>query len=215
LYVESYLYSNWLSMVGIPQDDEQALIGRARRGDVDAFNALVLRYQDGVYTLTFRLMGEAHSAADAAQEAFIAAYRRLDTYRGGSFRAWLLRIATNQCYDELRRAKRRPAVSVDDLGDEPPIPDDADSPEQTVLQRELQHAIQDCINALNADQRVALVLCDVEGLNYQEIADQVGAQVGTVKSRLSRARAAVRDCLQAVRELLPPAYRLISDERYD
>ncbi len=202
-------------MVGIPQDDEQALIGRARRGDVDAFNALVLRYQDGVYTLTFRLMGEAHSAADAAQEAFIAAYRRLDTYRGGSFRSWLLRIATNQCYDELRRVKRRPAISVEDMGDEPPLPDDSDTPEETVLQRELQQAIQDCINALNADQRVALVLCDVEGLNYQEIADQVGAQVGTVKSRLSRARAAVRDCLQAVRELLPPAYRLISDERYD
>ncbi len=157
-------------------------------------------------------MGEAHSAADAAQEAFITAFRRLETYRGGSFRAWLLRITTNQCYDELRRRQRRPAVSVDELGDDPPIPDDSDTPEEVAQQRELQRAIQDCINALNDDQRVVLVLCDVEGLNYQEIAESVGAQMGTVKSRLSRARAAVRDCLQGVRELLPAAYRLISDD---
>ncbi|MFN8449336.1 MAG: sigma-70 family RNA polymerase sigma factor [Anaerolineae bacterium] len=198
-------------MVGNP-DDEQALIRLARRGDLDAFNALVLRYQDSAYTLAYRIMGDSHSAADAAQEAFITAYRRLNTYRGGSFRSWLLRITTNQCYDELRRRQRRPAVSVEDMGDEPALPDDADTPEEVVQQRELHRAIQDCIGALNADQRVVLVLCDVEGLDYQAIADQLGAQIGTVKSRLSRARAAVRDCLQDVRELLPSAYRLISDE---
>lgn len=198
-------------MVGNP-DDEQALIRLARRGDLDAFNALVLRYQDSAYTVAFRIMGDEHSAADAAQEAFITAYRRLDTYRGGSFRAWLLRITTNQCYDELRRRQRRPAVSVEELGDDPALPDDADTPEEVVQQRELQHAIQDCISGLNADQRIVLVLCDVEGLDYQAIAENVGAQVGTVKSRLSRARASVRDCLQSVRELLPAAYRLISDE---
>ncbi len=193
-------------------EDEQNLIRRAQRGDLDAFNALVLAYQNSAYTVAFRIMGEAHSAADAAQEAFIMAFRRLETYRGGSFRAWLLRITTNQCYDELRRRQRRPAVSVDELGDDPPIPDDSDTPEEVAQQHELQRAIQDCINALNDDQRVALVLCDVEGLNYQEIAETVGVQVGTVKSRLSRARAAVRDCLQGVRELLPAAYRLISDD---
>ncbi len=198
-------------MVGSPED-EQNLIRQALRGDLDAFNALVLAYQDTAYTVAFRIMGEAHGAADAAQEAFITAFRRLETYRGGSFRAWLLRITTNQCYDELRRRQRRPAVSVDELGDDPPIPDDSDTPEEVAQQHELQRAIQDCINALNDDQRVVLVLCDVEGLNYQEIAESVGAQVGTVKSRLSRARAAVRDCLQGVRELLPAAYRLISDD---
>ncbi len=198
-------------MVGNPED-EQALIRLARRGDLDAFNALVLRYQDSAYTLAFRIMGEPHSAADAAQEAFITAYRRLNTYRGGSFRAWLMRITTNQCYDELRRRQRRPAVSVEDMGDDPALPDDADTPEEIAQQRELQRAIQDCISALNPDQRVVLVLCDVEELDYQAIADQVGAQIGTVKSRLSRARASVRDCLQGVRELLPSAYRLISDE---
>ncbi|MCC6801430.1 MAG: sigma-70 family RNA polymerase sigma factor [Anaerolineae bacterium] len=198
-------------MVGNPED-EQALIRLARRGDLDAFNALVLRYQDNAYTLAYRIMGDAASAADAAQEAFITAYRRLDTYRGGSFRSWLLRITTNQCYDELRRRQRRPAVSVDEMGDEPALPDDSDTPEEIAQQRELHRAIQDCITALNADQRVVLVLCDVEGLDYQAIADQVGTQIGTVKSRLSRARASVRDCLQGFRELLPSAYRLISDE---
>jgi RNA polymerase sigma-70 factor (ECF subfamily) len=201
-------------MVGSPED-EQAIIRRAQRGDLDAFNALVAAYQDSAYTLAYRIMGEAHSAADAAQEAFITAYRRLNTYRGGSFRAWVMRITTNQCYDELRRRQRRPAISVEDLGDEPALPDDANTPEEVVQQRELQRAIQDCINALNPDQRVVLVLCDVEGLDYQAIADSVGAQVGTVKSRLSRARAAVRDCLQGARELLPSAYRLISDEPND
>ena len=201
-------------MVGNPED-EQALIRRATRGDLDAFNVLVLQYQDSAYTLAYRIMGDPHSAADAAQEAMITAYRRLNTYRGGSFRAWLLRITTNQCYDELRRRQRRPSVSVDDMGDESALPDDADTPEEIVQQRELQRAIQQCINALNADQRIVLVLCDLEGLDYQAIAENVGAQIGTVKSRLSRARASIRDCLQGVRELLPPAYRLISDEAID
>jgi RNA polymerase sigma-70 factor (ECF subfamily) len=201
-------------MVGNPED-EQALIRRAIRGDLDAFNVLILRYQDSAYTLAYRIMGDPHSAADAAQEAMITAYRRLNTFRGGSFRAWLLRITTNQCYDELRRRQRRPSASIDDMGDEPALPDDSDTPEEIVQQRELQGAMQNCINALNADQRIVLVLSDVEGLEYQAIAESVGAQIGTVKSRLSRARASIRDCLQGVRELLPPAYRLISDERID
>jgi len=201
-------------MVGNPED-EQVLIRRATRGDLDAFNALVLRYQDSAYTLAFRIMGDPHTAADAAQEAMITTYRRLNTYRGGSFRAWLLRITTNQCYDELRRRQRRPAASIDDMGDDPPLSDEADTPEEAVQQRELRRAIQQCINALNADQRVVLVLCDLEGLDYQTIAESVGTQIGTVKSRLSRARASIRDCLQGVRELLPPAYRLISDDAID
>lgn len=200
-------------MVGNPQDNEQALIQTARRGSLEAFNALVLRYQDSVYTLAYRIMGESHSAADVAQDAFILAYRRLDSYRGGSFRAWLLRIATNTAYDELRRRKRRPASSFEELSgaesdDGPPLPADTPNPEQVVQQGELQRAIQNCINGLGDDQRVVIVLSDVEGLSYQEIADNLGVQLGTVKSRLSRARVSVRHCLQAVRELLPAEYRL-------
>lgn len=193
--------------------DEQQLIRQAQRGDINAFNTLVLAYQDRLYNAAYRIMGDPASASDITQEAFITAYRRLETYRGGSFRAWLLRIVTNTSYDELRRRQRRPATSLDDLSgvdsdDEPPIPDNNPSPEQSVQQSELHHAIQDCINALGSDQRAVLVLSDVEELSYQEIAEIVGANLGTVKSRLSRARVAVRDCLQTVQELLPSEYRL-------
>jgi RNA polymerase sigma-70 factor (ECF subfamily) len=198
-------------------ENEQALIQSAQRGDLNAFNALVLAYQDSVYTVAYRILGEAQAAADAGQEAFILAYRRLSTYRGGSFRAWLLRITTNQCYDELRRVRRKPAISMQDLPDAesddgPAISADTDTPEQVMQQRELQDAIQHCINGLAPDQRVVLVMSDVEGFSYQEIAEQLGANLGTIKSRLSRARAGVRDCLQAVKELLPSVFRLNSDE---
>jgi RNA polymerase sigma-70 factor (ECF subfamily) len=197
--------------------DEPALIQQALRGDVEAFNVLVLRYQDRVFSLTARIMNDEASAADMTQDAFILAYRRLETYRGGSFRSWLLRIATNTCYDELRRHKRRPATSLEDMpgaefDDGPPLPDDAPSPEEVAQQSELNQAIEDCIAALGEDQRSVLLLSDVEGFDYQSIADEIGVKVGTVKSRLSRARVQVRDCLQAVQELLPAVYRLTNTD---
>ena len=199
------------------QADETEHIRRALKGDLDAFNMLVLAYQDRVFTVTYRIMGDQASAADMAQDAFITAYSRLETYRGGSFRAWLLRIATNTCYDELRRQKRRPSTSFEDmpgaeLDDGPPLPDDSPSPEQVAQQSELSRAIQSCIEQLGADQRVILVLSDIEGQDYQAIADSVGVKVGTVKSRLSRARVNVRDCLQSVQELLPETFRLNSED---
>ena len=197
-------------------ENEQLLIRQARQGSLDAFNELVLAYQDRVYSAAYRIMGDPASAADAAQDTFITAYRRLSTYRGGSFRAWLLRIATNTCYDELRRRKRRPATSLEDLpgaenDDGAPLPDQADTPEQIAQQRELSQALENCIRALGDDQRIILVMSDVEGFSYQDIADSTGSNLGTVKSRLSRARASVRQCLQAVRELLPSVYRLDSE----
>lgn len=200
--------------------DEQRLIQQAQRGDVDAFNALVLHYQDRVYSLTYRIMSDEASAADMAQDAFITAYRRIDTYRGGSFRSWLLRIATNTCYDELRRRKRRPATSLEDmpgadLDDGPPLPDESPSPEQVAQQSELNQAIQDCIEALGDAQKVILVLSDVQDFSYQEVATMVGVKVGTVKSRLSRARVNVRDCLQTAPELLPSSYRLNTTDKMD
>ncbi|MFQ3568543.1 MAG: sigma-70 family RNA polymerase sigma factor [Aggregatilineales bacterium] len=197
-------------------EDESALIALAQRGDLDAFNALVLRYQDSAYTRAYRLMNEPAAAADLTQDAMLTAYRRLNTYRGGSFRSWLLRIVTNLCYDALRRDKRHPVVGIDDLsqaegGEEAWLPASANTPEQDIQQRELLRAIEGCIHALPPDQRVALILCDVDGLNYQTIADQLNASLGTVKSRISRARASVRACLQAFKELLPSAFRLKDD----
>lgn len=204
----------------ITHENEPQLIRQAQHGDLDAFNALVLHYQDRAYTVAYRIMSDPASAADATQEAFITAFRRLDTYRGGSFKAWLLRIVTNTCYDELRRRKRRPATSIDDLpgaelDDGPALPDDAPTPEQVAQQSELNQAIQDCINSLGEAQRIILVLCDIEELSYQEVAGIAGVKVGTVKSRLSRARVSVRDCLQTFQELLPAAFRLNSTDTVD
>lgn len=197
--------------------DEPALILEAQRGDLDAFNRLVLEYQTPVYNLAYRIMGEGDSAADATQEAFISAHKHLHYYRGGSFKAWLMRIVTNACYDELRRRKRRPSASLEALTvvNEGPDADAAASlvsrdelPEEHVQRRELAQAIQDCLNRLPDDMRVVAVMCDVQGMDYAEIAANVGTALGTVKSRLSRARARLRDCLQGARELLPAAYRL-------
>ena len=193
--------------------DENQLIAKSKRGDVESFNVLVLRYQDYIYSVTYRIMGEADGAADAAQETFLTAYRKLTSFRGGNFKAWLARIATNACYDELRKQKRRPQDYLEEMPgsemyDEPPVAADAPNPEQEAQRADLNRALQECISGLSTDQRMVLVLSDVEGMSYQEVADSVGAELGTVKSRLSRARLAMRRCLQSVQELLPGEYRL-------
>lgn len=190
----------------------------AQRGDLDAFNELVLAYQDRVYNLAYRILGDPAAAEDATQEAFIAAYRHLSTFRGGSFLSWLMRTVANRCYDELRRQKRRPAVSWESFGEmdedaNPFLVNGHPTPEEAAQQAELTRFLQSAIVTLPPDQRVVLVLSDVEGMNYQEIADTVGIPVGTVKSRLARARARLRDLLQAQRELLPRAYRLEDEDR--
>jgi RNA polymerase sigma factor (sigma-70 family) len=193
--------------------DENQLIAKSKRGDVDSFNALVLRYQDYIYSIAYRIMGEADGAADVAQDTFLTAYRKLTSFRGGNFKAWLARIATNACYDELRKQKRRPQDYLEEMPgsemyDEPPIAADAPNPEQEAQRADLNRALQDCIGGLSTDQRMVLVLCDVQSMSYQEVADSLGAELGTVKSRLSRARLAMRRCLQAVQELLPDEFRL-------
>jgi RNA polymerase sigma factor (sigma-70 family) len=187
--------------------DEMALIRAARQGSVESFNTLVLTYQTGIYNLAYRLTGDPDAAADATQEAFISAYRNLTQFHDGSFRAWLSRIATNACYDELRRRQRRPTVSLDDPAAAVRWASAAESPESAVQRAELNRAIQDCLAGLPDDQRAVVVLCDVQGFDYQEIATITGQALGTVKSRLSRARGRLRDCLSAVRELLPDLHR--------
>jgi RNA polymerase sigma-70 factor (ECF subfamily) len=192
--------------------DETALIQQAKEGDVNAYNRLVLHYQQLVYNVTYRIMGEPQSAEDATQEAFISAYKSLNKFRGGNFKAWLLRIATNACYDELRRRKRRPQSSLDELTEENEsfafMRDPAEGPEAHQQKMDLARAIEDCLQTLPEDQRVTAVLCDVEGYDYNEIAAITSVSLGTVKSRVSRARAKLRDCLQRVQELLPASYRL-------
>ena len=199
--------------------DEQALIKSALEGDLNAFNRLVLHYQDMVYNVAYRIMGEHAASDDATQEAFISAYKKLNQYRGGSFKAWLLRIVTNACYDELRRRQRHPVTALEpELDDgetlEDPywIEDDTLTPEERSEQNELQAAIQRCINALEDKFRIVLVLVDVEGLDYETASVAAGTPLGTIKSRLARARNRVQDCLQKFRELLPDLFRLKDEE---
>jgi len=193
--------------------DESALIKQAQRGDVSAFNTLVLHYQDSVYNVAYRIIGEPGTAADATQEAFISAYKALKRFRGGSFKSWLMRIVTNACYDELRRRKRRPQSSLDEIVEYNEssallVNEDNPAPEEHQQQVELIRAIKRCLEELPDEQRTATVMRDVEGYDYQEIANIMSSSLGTVKSRLSRARAKLRDCLQGSGELLPVGYRL-------
>lgn len=195
--------------------DEPTLIHEAQHGDLNAFNSLVLVYQDAVYNTALRILNDEDLAADATQEALLSAFRALNSYRGGSFRAWLLRIVTNACYDELRRKKRRPTTPLEpetNNGDEVESPrwlaDPNASPEQQLDQAELEHAIQHCLENLPTDFRAVVVLADIQGLDYSEVAIAVKSPVGTVKSRLARARLRLRECLQAFGELLPVAFRL-------
>jgi RNA polymerase sigma-70 factor (ECF subfamily) len=197
--------------------DEQAFIRAAQKGDVAAFNQLVRGYQAPVYRTAYRVLGDAASAEDATQDAFISAYKHIRTFRGGSFKAWLLRIVTNACYDQLRVKQRRPAASLDAMLLDPDNPapglDRAvtESPQDFAERQELGATIQRGLATLPHDQRMTLVLVDIEGLSYEDAADAVATNVGTVKSRLSRARAALRDFLVQQEELLPARYRLKSE----
>jgi RNA polymerase sigma-70 factor (ECF subfamily) len=193
--------------------DEHYLIEQAQAGDVGAYNTLVLHYQDAVYNVAYRIMGEPGAAADASQEAFISAYKALHRFRGGSFKSWLMRIVTNACYDELRRRKRRPQSSLDQIVESYEsspllVSQSTPGPEENRQWTEMIEAISHCLDELPDEQRVATVLRDVEGYDYGEIAEIMASTLGTVKSRLSRARAKLRECLQGFGELIPADYRL-------
>lgn len=202
--------------------DENTLIIDSQNGDLDAFNRLVLAYQDLVYSQAYRMMGEHQSAQDATQEAFISAFKKIKSFRGGSFRAWLLRIVTNSCYDEYRRRKRQPitdlepAIEEEDYFDSPDwLADTSESPEQAVQRSEIREAIENCLQHLSIDFRSIVVLVDIQGLDYDEAAQVIGRPLGTVKSRLSRARLQMQKCLNSFGELLPAPYRLVDESNYE
>jgi RNA polymerase sigma-70 factor (ECF subfamily) len=183
-----------------PTRDDEHLIRAAQRGDLDAFNLLVLRYERAVFNVCLRLLRDGASAEDVTQETFIKAWQGIGSFRGETIRPWLFRIATNRCYDLLRVRGRRPAASLDA---EPftvePVwstagPGD-ESPEAHALRHELSIHIERALAALPEDQRTVVLLADVQGCDYQEVAAATGAALGTVKSRLSRARARLRQLM--------------------
>ena len=192
--------------------DETQTIQAAQKGDLAAFNRLVMAYQGMAYNVAYRIVGDADAAADACQEAFLSAFKGIKKFRGGSFKSWMLRIVTNACYDQLRYKGRRPADSLEAVTENsdnsPKLINGRERPEDYALRQELNDLIQQGINTLPPDQRAVLVLADVQGFAYQEVADIAGISLGTVKSRLSRARTKLRDYLVDHQELLPTQYRL-------
>ena len=191
----------------------------AQRGDVAAFNALVLAYQRQLFNICYRTLGNAEDAADATQDALLSAFRGLKSFNGAAagLRPWLVRIAVNTCYDHLRRRQRRAADSLDamrtidtdhDTSAAERVADPGAGPEQSSLTAETARQIQAAIDRLPPDQRLTVILCDVQGFSYDEAAHAMSIELGTVKSRLSRARAQLRELLAQKGELPASAQRL-------
>ena len=193
-----------------PLPDEDALVARAISGDRGAFTQLVEHYQSACYGLAWRLLGDPDQAADAAQDAFVHAYDAIAKYRGGLFRSWLLRITANASYDILRRAQRRPTIALPDVEEgeaelpDPSSPDPAAEAGRAELYRHLDAALR----RLPQDQRTAVVLCDVYGMDYGEVASATESALGTVKSRIHRGRLRLRELMAEHRELFLNEARL-------
>ena len=180
--------------------DEKELISLSQKGDIDAFEELVARYERKVYTIAYRYMGNPEDTSDLAQETFLKVFKSIDKFRGeSSFSTWIYRITANICKDELRKIKRKPQTSLDqeiwlDEGsvirqvvDEKPTPDEA------FEQKELWNYLQDLIANLSPEYRMVIVLRDINGYSYEEIAQITETSLGTVKSRLNRARKALSE----------------------
>lgn len=181
---------------------DEHLIHAAQQGDMTAFNALVRRHERAVFSVCMRLLSDAALAEDASQDTFIRAWNAIDSFRGGVVRPWLLRIATNRAYDLLRARSRRPASSLDhELFEVEPewtsqaVP--TEGPEAHATRTELSIHLEKALATLPDDQRLAIVLSDVQGYGYDEIAEICGVAIGTVKSRISRGRAGLRDILRS------------------
>lgn len=187
----------------VPQDQH---IRQAQNGNLEAFNELVLTYQDCVFSQALWLLNDEAAAEDAAQEAFYRAYRKIHTFDGPSFRAWILRITTNYCLDQLRRRKTHPSVPLETCcentgeADENSrwLTDPRPSPEQVVERSERSEGIRQCLLGLSTHYRIPIILVDIQDMNYQDAAQVLGVRLGMFKSRLSRGRAQL---LEATRRM--------------
>lgn len=196
---------------GLSATEEAEAISAARQGDLTAFNQLVAAYQGLAYSVAYRTLQNPDSAADVVQDSFVKAYKAIGAFEGGSFKSWMIRIVANTCYDLLRTRQYRMTDSLEDL----PVDEDhairledpAESPADFAERMELSALIEQSIAALPADLRLVLTLCDVHGYAYEEIAEMTQTPMGTVKSRISRARARIRDLLLRQPELLPASFR--------
>jgi RNA polymerase sigma-70 factor (ECF subfamily) len=181
---------------------EPLLTSLASKGDLEAFNVLVLKYQDRVYNLAHAILGDRDAAEDATQETFISAFQHMGNFRGGSFRNWLLRIATNTCYDSLRTLKRHPTVALfpedgddNEIESAPWLADPRPSPLAEMEAHDFSRTVYRRLDELPAAYRAVIALIDLDELDYAEAAQALGIPLGTVKSRLARARLRMKERL--------------------
>lgn len=187
------------------QTPEHLLLAMAKTGDVDSFNRLVALHQDAVYGFSLSLTRQHAVADDVTQETFISAFRSIANMRGSNVKSWLLKIARNKAYDHFRRQSRRQESSVEDetTAFRERLPSDNPSPSDVAINSELRDAIEHCVGALSHEHREVVVLIDVQGGSYEDASSVTGVSIGTIKSRLNRARRRVRDCLRSIPGLLP------------
>ena len=185
------------------QNGNDMLLKKAQKGDPEAFNRLMETHERQIYALSLRMMGNSEDAKDCMQEAMIRIYRSIASFKGESaFSTWIYRITTNTCLDELRRRKNRAGTSLDSLLDDGWSPaDPSEAPEESVLRHERQNALKNAIVSLPADMRAVIVMRDVEGHSYEEIADILDVNIGTIKSRISRGREKLKSIILQQREL--------------
>ncbi|MDR3915234.1 MAG: sigma-70 family RNA polymerase sigma factor [Oscillospiraceae bacterium] len=177
--------------------NERELIARLQKRDEAAFEELIRQYEKKVYTLCFRMCGNSEDAEEAAQDAFLALWRGIDRFRQeSSLSTWIYRLATNACIDTLRRRKKQSgSVSLDDEELFVDAVDTSPQPQETVEHRETQKLLQEGLSALPEEYRKVLILREIEGLSYTEIAESASIELGTVKSRISRGRSLLRNFL--------------------
>ena len=199
----------------IPPENEKALIQAAQAGNLDAFNLLILHYQNLLFGIALRLLNDEDRGGDAVQEALISAFCKFNTFRGDSLRSWLARVVVNACYDEVRKERRQRSVPLEQFNPEGEeietsywLVDPDANPEIQFESSELESALQRSISLLPPMYRTILVLVDVEGLSYEEAANATRVPIGTVKSRLARARLQMRNSLRSSAELLPVSYQM-------
>lgn len=195
-------------------DEFHNLIARARDGDLEAFNGIVDGFQTMIYRICLRILGDASLAEDATQDTFIKAHGALDQYHGGSLKSWLARIATNRCYDMIRSQRRRPAASLEsqpvETQPEWSVEPAVEHPDSWASRSQLSEYLEQALQQLSHDQRTVVILFDIHGYSYDEIAEITGASLGTVKSRISRGRLRLRELIQTdeqARELFERSWR--------
>jgi RNA polymerase sigma-70 factor, ECF subfamily len=184
--------------------DDRDLVGRARGGDQEAFTQLIVQYQVPLYNMALRMVGGPDDAADIAQEAFLRAWEKIRTLRDAPFKSWLFQIAANLCYDHFRRGRRYGVMPEDDqTGNVVGLGIATPDPQERAEASERNKLVRESIEALEHDMRIAIILRDVNGMAYDEIAAVLRVPLGTVKSRIARARAQVQERLHQHPDLFP------------